>query len=85
MKYYCVTYPFLDGDTRFTNISHHNKLKKKQKQKLYESCLMLLSFIFSQNLYDSQNRQVVQSSNKVLVEERETEREQEVKDFVYNF
>lgn len=45
----------------------------------------MLSFIFSQNLYDSQNRQVVQSSNKVLVEERETEREQEVKDFVYNF
>lgn len=81
MKYYCVTYSFLDRDTRFTNISHHNKLKKK---KLYESCVML-SFIFSQNLYDSQNRQVVQSSNKVLVEERETEREQEVKDFVYNF
>ena len=45
----------------------------------------MLPFIFSQNLYDSQNRQVVQSSNKVLVEERETEREQEVKDFVYNF
>lgn len=28
---------------------------------------------------------VLQSSTKVLVDERETEREQKVKDFVYNF